>query len=299
MAVSGKVREQKEWKKSTGFFEGEVLCINPDREKLEQLLGVTLEKDPEYLGTKTEEVELPDGSKKNQTYTKLDVVIWLRDVKTDAKRSVKFFLKDLPKLNKEKTKTQYINSIGVVSWADKPENLPEWFTAREYRPAHQGEEDLYNFITSWLAKVDFKDAESLISFDWAKLMKGNTKEIAENMNGPYAGTVVCLCLISTTEKEVDGVKEKKEYEQVYNRDFLPGYIMKDVRLRTINDDFIAKAKATEKKKKSRLQKFVLQVTDKEWGIKDYFTLGELKEYDPKDNVAASSTAHINEGDATY
>ena len=39
MAVQGKVREPKEWKKSTGFFEAEVLCINPDREKLESLLG--------------------------------------------------------------------------------------------------------------------------------------------------------------------------------------------------------------------------------------------------------------------
>ena len=294
-SVSGKVREPKEWKKSTGFFEAEVLCINPDREKLEALLGITLEKDPEYLGTETEEVELTDGTKKSQTYTKLDVVIWLRDVKTDAKRSVKFFLKDLPRLNKEGTKTQFLNSIGSVSWADKAENLQTWFTAREYRVAHQGEDDLYSFVTNWLSKVDFKDADSVISFEWAKLMKGNTKEIAENINGVYAGTVVCLCSIKTVEK--DG--EKKEYEQVYNHNFLPGYIMKEVKLRVINDDFLTRAKATESKKRSKLQKFVIGVKDPEWGIKDYYTLGELEEYDSTKNIAAGDTTHIKEGDASY
>lgn len=294
-SVAGKVREQKEWKKSTGFFEAEVLCINPDREKLESLLGVTLEKDPEYLGTKEEEIELEDGSKKTISYKKLDVVVWLRDIKTDNKKSVKFYLKDIPKINKEKTKKQYINSIGVLSWADKVENLPDWFSAREYRPAHQGEEELYQFVTNWLSKVDFKDAESVISFDWDKLMKGNVREIAENINGTYSENVVCLSLISTTEK--DG--EKKEYEQVYNRSFLPGYIMKEIRLKVIDTLFITRAKATEKNKRSKLQKFVLQVTDSEYGIKEYFTLGELKEYDPTDNVAAGDTSHIKDNDASY
>lgn len=295
MAVQGKVREQKEWKKSTGFFEAEVLCVNPDREKLESILGVTLEKDPEYLGTKEEEVELADGSKKTISITKLDLVFWLRDVKTDAKKSVKFFLRDIPKLNKDKTKKQYINNIGTLSWADKPENLPDWFKERDYTVAHQGEENMYNFVTKWLGKVDFKDPDSTIAFDWAKLMKGNVRELSEQINGEYVSTVTCLSIISTVEK--DG--EKKEYEQVYNGNFLPGYVIKDIRMKNMDSVFIEKAKATEKKKRSSLQRFVLEVMDQEYGIKEYFVLGELRDYDSTQNVAAGTAAHIRDDDASY
>lgn len=296
MSVTGKVREQKEWKKSTGFFETEVLCINPDREKLEQLLGVTLEKDPEYLGTGEEEVELADGSKKKIPYTKLDLVFWLRDVKSDAKRSVRFYLRDLPKVNQGKTKTQYINNIGTLSWADVPDNLPEWFKERPFRVAHQGEEDLYAFVSCWLGKVDFKDPEASLDFDWVKLMKGNVKELTEQINSDYSSTVVCLSIITSSDKS----GEKKEYEQIYNREFLPGYIIKDIRLKNLPDDvFIERATATEKKKRSRLQRFILSVKDAEYGIKDYFTLGELKEYDPADNIVATDTTHIKDGNISY
>ena len=295
MAVQGKVREAKEYKKSTGFFEAEVLCINPDREELEKLLGVTLEKDPEYLGTKEEEVELADGSKKTISIKKLDVVFWLRDVKTDAKRSVKFFLRDTPKLNRDKTKKQYINTIGTCSWVAKPEELPEWFTTREYRVANQGEENMYNFISKWLGKLDFKDPGSTLTFDWEKLMRGNVRELRDQINSEYSSTITCLCIITTVEK--DG--EKKDYEQVYNSDFLPGYVMKDIRLKLIDNVWIDKAKAVERKKRSPLQRFVVQAMDSEHGIKDYFTLGELQEYDPTKNVVAADVSHIREDDASY
>ena len=296
MSVTGKVREVKEWKKSTGFFEAEVLCFNPDREKLEQLLGVTLDKDPEYLGQASEEVELADGSKKTIPYTRLDIVVWVKDVKTDAKRSIRFYLRDLPKIKQDKTKAQYINNIGTLSWADKDENLPDWFKQRPFRKAHQGEENLYAFVTNWLGKVDFKDPDASLDFDWSRLMKGNVTELNQQINSDYAQTITCLCLISVNDKS----GEKKEYEQVYNEGFMPGYCMKEVRLKTLSDDeYVKKAIATEKKKRSKLQRFMIDIFEPEHGIKDYFTTGELKEYDPKDNIVATDTTHIKEGNISY
>jgi hypothetical protein len=294
MAVSGKVREPQDWKKSTGFFEAEVLCINPDREKLEKILNTSLDKDPEYLSS--EEEEQANGMKK--LITKLSVVFWVKDVKSNEVKSVRFFLKDAEKINRDKTKKQYINSIGSLSWADSPENLPDWFKVRAFRVAHDGEEELYNFIVNWLGKVDYKDTESSISFDWSKLMKGNVKELSEQINGEYCTTVVCLKVIRSVVKD----EETKEYEQIYNRDFLPGYIMREIRLqgdKLGTDAYIERAKATEKKKRSKLQRFMLQATDSEHGIKDYFYRGESKEYDPADNVAVGDTTHIKDGDASY
>jgi len=281
--VSGKTRTNADFVKKTGFFEGQVMAINPDREKLEKILSTTLEKDPEYLG------EDEGGVKK------LNMSIWLKDVKTGEMKNVRFFLKDKPKQNTEKTKYQYINEVGATTWADKPENLPDWFKARAYRKANEGEEEMYNFMVNWLNKLDTRDAGTVLSFEWKKLINGNVKEITEVMGSEFEGTVVCLCVIRETEK--DG--EKKIYEQIYNREFMAGYMMKQIRLKKIDADFIKAAEITEKKKRTKLQKFVLAVTDSQYGIKDYFTLGELEEYDPSKNVAASDKAHIKDDDASY
>lgn len=282
MSIKGKAREQKEFVKKTGFFEGEVIAINPNREKLEKILSTTLEKDPEYL------------SKDENGKTKVNIVAWVRDVKSGELRNIRFFLKDVEKENKDKTKKQYINDVGMTTWADDPRNLAEWFTSRAYRVAHEGEEELYNFAVTWLNKLDTRDAETVLAFDWSKLMKGNVKEIADQISGEYSGTICCLVTMRTVDKE----GQPMEYEQVYNKEFLPGYAMKQIRLRKIDDNFIEGAKATEKKKRSKLQKFVLNITDPQYGIKDHFTLGELTPYDPAKNITAGN-AVISEDDTSY
>lgn len=293
--VSGKVREGKEFIKETGFFEGKVIAINPDREQLEKILGTTLEKDPEYL------------SEDENNVTKLSIVVWLRDVDSDKVKSIRFYLKDkervsAPKEGETRTvKKQFINTIGSTSWAENADKLLDWFKAREFRVAHEGEEELYNFIVHWLNKLDIKDAKAALSFDWKKLMRGNVRELTEQIGGEYEGTVTCLCTIKEVEK--DG--ERKTYEQVYNKEFLAGYSMKEIRAgrdnpaKRISQEFIDRANATERKKRTKLQKFVLNVTDNQYGIKDYYTLGELEPYDPGKNPAAGNKSHIIDDDTSY
>jgi hypothetical protein len=280
MSVQGKV---KEFSKKTGFAEYDVIAINPDREQLSKLLGQEIEKDIEYIG------EDENGVKK------AIVVFWLKDVKPEGQiRNVRFFLKDKEKENKDQTKKQYINEVGVCSWSDDPNNLPEWFVKREFRVAHDGEEELYNFITCWIHKLDTRDAATILQFDFKKLINGNVKELASEIKGEYSGTITCLSTVRTTEKD-DGIKE---YEQIYNRNFLPGYVMRHIRTKKIDGDFIEVTKGLEKKKRSRLQKFILDVIDSQYGCKDFYTLGELEEYDPNKNMAAGNKV-IDQTDASY
>lgn len=285
MSIKGKAREQKEFVKKTGFFEGEVVAINPDREKLEKMLNTTLDKDPEYLSK-----EEKDGKE----IVKLNLVAWIKDVKSGELRNIRFFLKDVEKENRDKTKKQYINNVGMTTWADDPSNLADWFASRPHRVAHEGEEELYNFAVTWLNKLDTRDAETVLSFDWSKLMKGNVKEISDQIGGEYSGTICCLVTMRTFDKE----GQPMEYEQVYNKEFLPGYTMKQIRLRKIDEGFIDAAKATEKKKRNKLQKFVLNIKDSQYGIKDYFTLGELVPYDPSKNIASTDDV-ISDEDTSY
>jgi hypothetical protein len=289
-AVQGPKRESKEFVKKTGFFEGKPICVNPSREKLEEILATQIEKDPEYLG---------EDEKGN---TQLQLVFWLKDVMAGDVRSVRFFLKDVVVENTvkegeestKKKKKQYINNVGDTTWADTEENLPDWFKKREYRLAKDGEEEMYNFMKAWL-NVDLRNDSARLSFDWNKLMRGNVREIAEQIGSGYDESVVLLSMIRSVTK--DG--EVKEYEQVYNKEFLPGFVMKEIRLKKIDSTFIETAEKTDRKKRSKLQKFVLNVTDKQYGIKNYYTLGPLQEYDPTKNPAAGNSAKIDDDDASY
>lgn len=290
MAVQGEKFEYKEFVKEVGLFEGKVIAINPDKEKLEELLGTTLERDPEYLG------EDDEGN------TKLTLTFWIQDVHNeDRKKPVSFYLKDVYRLSNPENeddpkKKQFINDVGITSWAYKEDDLQQWFTDRDYRQARVGEEEMYKFISSWLNGLDTRKKNSSLSFDWKRLMKGNVKEIAEQMNGEYDGTVVLLSTIQIREK--DG--EKSEYERVYNKEFLPGYTFKQIRLKKLDQNFIESANKTEKKKRTKLQKFVLAVTDQQFGCKDHFILGEIQEYDPSKNIASpANNSPIQADDTSY
>lgn len=275
-AVQGKVREQKSFEKKVGLFEGSVVSINPSREELEKLLGIPeLEKDPEYL--KEDE---KDGAQK------LTLSVWLKEVLSDQLFNVKFFLKDTVRKNKNEDKTQYINTAGNASWADEPENLPTWFNegGRTYREAHVGEEELYTFVRSWL-KVDTRDPDALLDFDWKKLMRGNVKELTDCIGGVYStdsdtGKPTTLVALATVALSKDG---EKEYQQVYNRNFLPGYCMKFFRL-------------NGSKHPKMVDKFIAAIEDPEYGCKDFFgtTLAPLHVYNPEENIATGSESSVSE-----
>ena len=202
-----------------------------------------------------------------------------------------FFLENKEKVNRDGTKKQYINSIGTVSWVDDPNNLGDWFTSRDYRVAFVGEEDLYTFLRTWLGELDYRDAETTLSLDWKKLMKGNVKDIKDQINGEWCTNIVALATIKTVIKD----DETKEYQGVYNRAFLPAYSIKQFRLIDFSSPTII---SDLRKKKLRdlkpHERFVLNVTG-EYGCRDFYTLKDLKEYNSKDNFVASDAAISTDG----
>ena len=166
--------EEKEFPKKVGLFEAKVIAVNPTREEYADILGRQLteeSKATDYLGT----------SKDGNPRLRLD--FWLEDVKTQDKFKLTFFVEDKQKENRDGTKKQYINDVGRCTWADSPNNLPSWFKERENRVAYVGEEDLYNFLRSWLNLIDFSKKSSKLQLEFNRLIKGNVKEIKEEING--------------------------------------------------------------------------------------------------------------------
>ena len=287
-SIGGKKREQTqqpEFSKKVGLFEANVIAINPSAEEYKDLLNIELKEDSkvvEYLG------KSQDGN------TTLRVDVWLEDVKSKEKFKMSFFLEDKERENRDGTKKQYINSVGSCTWADDPNNLADWFTSRDYRVAFTGEEDLYNFLRTWLGNLDYRDAETTLQIDWKRLMKGNVKDIREQVGGELATTFVAMATVKTVVKD----DEAREYQSVYNKAFLPAYSLKNFRLVNYSD---TKVLETLRQKKTRdlkpHERFVVNVTG-EYGCKEFYIFRDLKDYSADDNFVASDKA-ISEDGADY
>lgn len=284
-SIGGKKREVTqlpEFSKKVGLFEANVIAINPTAEEYKDLLNIELKEDSrsvEYLGTSN------DGN------TTLRVDVWLEDVKSKERFKVTFFLENKQKENKDKTKKQYINAVGTCSWSDDPNNLPEWFSNRDYRVAFVGEEELYNFLRTWLGNLDYRDAETTLQIDWKKLMKGNVKDLKEQVDGELATTFVAMATIKTVIKD----DESKEYQSIYNKAFLPAYSLKNFRLVNYSDERVLE---TLRSKKSRdlkpHERFVVNITG-EYGCKEFYILKDLKDYNADDNLVSSDKAISDDG----
>jgi hypothetical protein len=215
-------------------------------------------------------------------------------VKDNEKFKTTFFLEDKEKENKDGSKYQYINAVGVCSWASDPNDLPEWFAKRDYRVAYVGEEDLYNFMRTWLNNLDYRDAETILEIDWKKLMKGNVKDIKSQIDGEWCSTIGALATIKIVAKDGD----TKEYQGVYNKLFLPPYSIKQFRLVDYSKtETLNKLRAKKTKDLKPHERFAVNVTG-EYGCKDYFTLKDLRDYDPDDNLVASDKT-ISEDDSDF
>jgi len=292
--ISGNKRESsgngEQFTKRVGLFEAEVIAINPSTEQYKDLLGIELKEDSkaaEYIG------ESKDG---NAT---LRLSIWLKDVKTEQNFNVSFYLEDKERENKDKTKKQYINQIGMCTWASDEDGLAEWFRGssanpKDFRVAYTGEEEMYDFLRTWLCELDYRSDGTVLSIDWKKLMRGNVKELTSQIDGEYCGNVVAMATVTTREKE----GEIKEYQSVYNKGFLPAYCIKQFRLVDYNDSKKVSFLAGRKPKDLKIhEKFVVKVAG-EYGCKDFYTFSELQNYDPEMNMVSSDRV-IAEDDADY
>lgn len=288
-SIGGKKRENTgggDFSKKVGLFEANVIAINPTLEEFKDKLGMELKEDSkaaEYLG------DTKDGN----SYLRIDV--WLQKVNAEDKFKVSFFLEDKERENKDGTKKQYINSIGMCSWAADENDLADWFTkGRDFRVAYTGEEDFYNFMRTWLSELDYRDADTVLQLEWKKLMRGNVKDLKDQINGEWSKSIVALATVIV--KERDG--ESKEYQGIYNKAFLGGYALKQFRLVDYSDKRIVEALKNKKPKDLKAhEKFVVNVAG-EYGCKDYYTLKDLQDYNADDNLVASD-AYISDDGSDY
>ncbi len=269
MALKGTPKEQKSYTKYVGLFTAEVVAVNPNKAELEKLLGTTIDKDPEYTGSNSQ-----NGAKK------VTLSFWLKEETKGCLLNVRFGLEDVVMVSKT-GKTQFINSVGSTSYAEDKSQLPGFFTenGRTVRPAKKGEELLYKFLRDWTCLPWDDPNTELMLDDWKKLINGNTQELRAAISNYKNQATGALATIRTTD---DG----KEYQAVYSYEFLPAYAVKEY----LNGN---------KKGYKNIDKFISKVCDREYGCKDYYKLCAFKEYDPTENVVNNTSAPIIKSANTY
>lgn len=284
MAITGSKRESletKEFAKKVGLFEAKVIAINPDAEWYNDELGMQLKEDSKatvYLGVTDEGVKT----------LRLDV--WLQDIKTNDKFKVVFYLKDKAVISKS-GKTQFITDQCSTTYAESEDYLPTWFTKREYHVCREGEAELCSFLATWTNINFYEDSEAQILLEWKDLMKGNVSELRDQIDACMKETVVAMATVKTVET-ADGVKE---YQSVFNKAFMPGYGLRQIRQINVDKMYIDRITRKPSKELKMYDRFILKIAG-EYGCKEFYTFNELKEYNAADNFVASDKVISDDGD---
>jgi hypothetical protein len=227
-------------KRFIGVAACNVLGVNPNKAALEKIYGTTLEKEPEYIG----EVEI-NGKKIKQV--RIDFIVKPDSEKyldssnkpVDFTSKVAIFVRNSYRYNKDNTKVQVIDKYGRTAWVTieqaKTNEIPVYSNGpanidKDYRPAYIGEEELVNFIKTYLGipsvdkwadgkivgKIDNpEDAEARLD-NISKYFDGDFSELSTIINYQPNNKIKILFGVRNTE---DG----KTYQSTYTRMFLKSF----------------------------------------------------------------------------
>lgn len=299
--MEGNKREMKEFSKEVGLFEASVISVNPDKQELEQVLQTDLEKEPVYVN-------------KKEGVDTVRISVWLKDVNTEEGENkvynCSFFMQDEVRENKDKTKVQYVNSVGQFTWGmidSKGSDLAQWFThfvdnrtgtvgeSKTFRTALVGEEELMTFIKNWLT-YDLYHADTNILLDTKKLFRGNVKELTDQIGGEYSQNVLAMATVRSVTKESEsGEPVTNNYQSIYNKAFLPGHNFKFFKGTEFDNSKITRIKEKSSKKLENFERFILAVTDSQYGCKDSYFIGIKKEFNADEYVNATDAVLDSSG----
>jgi hypothetical protein len=271
MAVFAEQREKPanagtgNYPKYMGYFEGEVLGINPTAEEYFDIYQREAgENGLNYLSTDT------DGA------AKCMVVVHIRDVKTKHILQMRFWLKDRKQLTQDGNKKWFINTVGDTACATSEDTIQEWFLkkGRDYRQAYEGEIEFIGFLRTWLGNLDFFKPEAVLQLDWKKAISGNLKEWKELIGHEWTINVGALATVKITEN----AEGSKSNQSMYTKIFFPGYYVKTMRMLDLTNASVLRGIMLKDKGKP-WERFIKQAAG-EYGCKEIYVLQELTEYDP-------------------
>lgn len=220
-------------KKYVGVAPVYVVGVNPSKAELEKLYNTQIENEPEYLS----EVEVGEDKHKVKN-VRIDFIVKTVPEKCNGIEFITklaLFVRNEYRFNKDKSKVQIIDKYGRTAWVTveqaKAHEIPVYKNGpanidKDYRPAFVGEEELTNFIktylnipnvmkyvnNTWVMNDNPEDSEARLE-SIAEYFKGNFKELRDVIALQPNNKVKLLFGVRNTD---DG----KQYQAVYNQMFL-------------------------------------------------------------------------------
>lgn len=281
----GKAVESKEStgiKRYVGIAPVKVLAVNPTKAELEKIYGTTLEREPEYLGSK-------EVNGKNVPYVRVDFI-----VATDKDRSgvdmitkASFFVRNQFMMNRDATKVKVVDKYARTAWVTQDEFknklIPTYNNGparidKYYRMLYQGEEELLMFVKNYLG---ITDVDEYVDGTWrtkanpedyvaqlvesAKWFKGDVSEIKDAIAMMPNNYIKLLFGVRTTD---DG----KEYQDVFTR----------------------ASQRFNTRKSTVIEKALTEAQNAGAYANTYFEVCDLKEYAPQPTNVAEVVADDND-----
>jgi hypothetical protein len=246
MKVNKQTNSEKTLFVGTGLITP--LIFSPSRSELDKVLGIERDADyeekPEFEYVKEDqEIKIKkineDGEEiEDVIYAKkLNVTVWVKEIKTDAIFPINFYLEDrLENISKEKGLTKFINQFGKSSYALNENSLDNKFTNTlgkktipiSFKKAKKGEAELLNFLAIWTNITPWDANNSLFVENEKKFWNGDMSEL-NNLIADFEDSSV-MANFEITSK----VDDDKEYQKISNQAFCPQSYMKFFRFYSKN-----------------------------------------------------------------
>ena len=226
----GKAVESKESapvKRFVGVAPVKIIAVNPTKAELESIYNTTLDKEPEYLGSR-------EVNGNNVPFIRVDFV-----VKTDVEKSgvemttkASFFVRKQYMMNRDATKVKVVDKYARTAWVTQDEYknrlIPTYSNGparidKDYRMLYQGEEELLMFVKNYLGILDVDEyadgtwrmrsnpGDYTAGFnDIEKWFKGDISEIKSAISMMPDNYIKLLFGVRTTD-------EGREYQDVFTR----------------------------------------------------------------------------------
>jgi hypothetical protein len=133
-----------------------------------------------------------------------------------------FFIEETPRTNTDKTKTEFVNSVGQFAFGDVDGNAPsyEWYNQDGVRPAFRGEAEFVEFVRTLANLKTGKDGD-IININFEKLFKGDFSDFKLfQKNLEKAGNTMSVLL---TIRTVDGDNGPNYYQSMYRKVYARPY----------------------------------------------------------------------------
>lgn len=203
---TGFERPTEERKYYFGIDKFKVLCVNPSKKEMVDILGYKEDttEEPVYTGTST------DGHRQAR------ICIYVEHVATKMRQRVDYYIVDVGKTSTG-GKVQYCNSKGKFAYLSDINNIPDkmsWFETTGLRKAYKGEESLLDFIINFFDIQPKKTPNYTCQLsNIENLFRGDFSELKDILNNRSDKSINLLLGIKSYEK--DGVT--KYTTVVYNR----------------------------------------------------------------------------------